>query len=474
MAYTDLLAVPRPFEGAPCITVPTSCGFSAGKPVLWRVSVLGQRPLRIRAAGLPEGLRLNENIITGSAKRGRYKVTLTADNALGSDTKTVTLEIGKNKLQRTPLLGFTTWNAFGSGVTDADVRSTADALTQSGIAEYGFSYVNIDSGWQGEYCGNVIAPNAKFPDMKALCSHVHALGLKCGIYSTPMLTAWGCPQEFASIPGCTRGRADERFALVNGGIGKEHLEAPNARQWSDWGFDYVKYDFSPTQPVNAAPMKKALDAQERDFAFCCTVSCSPDYAHWWSKNTNSWRCNGDTTDDWKNTSERLYTCDPWAEHVGPSHFYDLDMLALGPMVWNGGKTRFTPEEALFTATLHLYFPSPVQISTPIDKLGDLEKKLICNEEILAINQDALCDFPRIVTDCRTPERHFRLYRRDLDGGRIAYALFNLSDHYDAVTLPLKGRHACRDPWQKKDLGETDRLFIEAEAHCAQVRVLKKI
>lgn len=474
MAYTDQLAVPQPFEGTPRITVPASCGFSAGKPVLWRISVLGQRPVRISAAGLPEGLSLSENIITGSAKHGRYKVVLTADNALGKDTKAIMLEIGKDKLQRTPLLGFTTWNAFGSDVTDADVRSTADSLIESGIAEYGYQYVNIDSGWQGEYRGDIIAPNAKFPDMKALCSRLHSLGLKCGIYSTPMLTAWGCPKEFTSIPGCTRGCPDERFSLTNGGIGKEHLEKQNARQWNDWGFDYLKYDFAPTLPVNAAPMKKALDAQERDFTFCCTTSCPSDYAHWWSKNVNSWRCNGDTIDNWKNTSERLYTCDPWASHVKPSHFYDLDMLSLGGMAWNGGKTRFTPDEALFTATLHMYFPSPVQISSPISRLGDLEKKLLCNEEILAINQDTLCDFPRIVMDYRTPEKHFRLYQRDLSDGRIVYALFNLSDHYDSVTLPLRGKYAFRDPWLKKDLGENNELFIDAEAHSARVQVLKKV
>ena len=28
-------------------------------------------------------------------------------------------------------------------------------------------------------------PNANFPDMKALTAHIHALGLKAGIYSSP-------------------------------------------------------------------------------------------------------------------------------------------------------------------------------------------------------------------------------------------------------------------------------------------------
>jgi alpha-glucosidase (family GH31 glycosyl hydrolase) len=66
-------------------------------------------------------------------------------------------------------------------------------MVESGIAEYGYSYVNLDSGWQHEYGGefDAIMPNFKFPDMKEMTDRIHALGFKCGIYSTPMLNAWG-------------------------------------------------------------------------------------------------------------------------------------------------------------------------------------------------------------------------------------------------------------------------------------------
>lgn len=63
---------------------------------------------------------------------------------------------------------------------------------------------------------------------------------KCGIYSTPMLRAWGCPVELESIPSCTQGEPDELFSERNKGIGVIRKERNNVLQWTEWGFDYLK------------------------------------------------------------------------------------------------------------------------------------------------------------------------------------------------------------------------------------------
>lgn len=472
-SYPESIAPARPFAGPARITVPSVVGGPAGKPFLWRIGVLGERPVRITVTGLPEGLRAEGNVVSGTAREsGRSLVTVRAENALGTDEKPVTLELGEGKALLTPLMGFTTWNAAASAVSDAFVRKSAALLVSTGLAEYGYAYVNVDSGWQGTYLPgtDVIAPNGKFPDMAALTAYIHSLGFKCGIYSTPMLTAWGCPKEMESIPGCTRGEPDDRFAMTNGGIGKERLERPNAAQWSRWGFDYLKYDFAPTEPVNAAPMLKALREQDRDFAFCTTVSCSPVYAAWWKKYVNSWRDNGDTVDSWPNTRDRLAGCEAWAEHVVPGHFYDLDMLAVGPMAWNDGKSRFTPAEALFTVTLHTFFPSPVQLSCRLDALSDFELALLGNEEVLAINQDAKCEYPRPVGENASPLKH---YERTLEDGSKAAAFFNVGDAAEVLTLPAAGAR-IRDVWRKEDLTPSETLTLEVEAHGARLlRIFEK-
>ena len=62
-------------------------------------------------------------------------------------------------------------------------------MVEKGLADHGWSYVNIDDGWQGRRGGqyNAIQPNEKFPDMVALTREIHDMGLRVGIYSTPWI-----------------------------------------------------------------------------------------------------------------------------------------------------------------------------------------------------------------------------------------------------------------------------------------------
>lgn len=468
---TPEIAHAHPFEGAPILTVPSVFGASPEKPFLWRISVLGKRPIVLTADGLPDGLSLSDNTIRGTAiQPGEYTIRLRAENELGSDEKNVRLKIAPDGMLLTPLLGFTTWNAIAADVSAQFVTDTAKELVSSGLSEYGYAYVNIDSGWQGEYGGELdaIQPNAKFPDMRALTDFVHSLGLKCGIYSTPMLAAWGCPKEQKSIPGCTRGTPDDRFTVINGGIGVEHLEENNARQWNEWGFDYLKYDWRPTDPVNADPMKQALLRQPREIAFCTTVHCAVEYANYWKKHVNSWRDNTDTFDVWDNIVTRLNTVGKWAKHVLPGHFYDLDMLAVGPLAMNHGKCRLSPSEELFAFTMHAFFPSPVQLSCQLDKMTEFEFDLFANEEILAVNQDSLCDYPALIREYDTPARCTKTFARRLENGDYAVAFFNLGSGAAREEIRLPRRYAIRNLWQKKELGVSDTLYCEAGAHGAGV------
>ena len=74
-----VIAQREPFDqGAPRINAPAVYGAGPGKPVLYRIPVLGQRPMTF-TADLPEGLRMDsEGIISGSAAQGEYLVTVTA------------------------------------------------------------------------------------------------------------------------------------------------------------------------------------------------------------------------------------------------------------------------------------------------------------------------------------------------------------------------------------------------------------
>ncbi|MBP3382073.1 MAG: hypothetical protein J6L00_05440 [Clostridia bacterium] len=462
------IAKRQPFTGKPVIHTPSLFGASTAKSFMYRIPVTGERPITVEMVSENEHIRLENGIIYGNVPEDTvFTVTLTAKNAKGSTQKSFKMCIDEDGVLKTPLLGFTTWNAFGAVVTQQDVERSAKQLIESGIADYGYGYVNMDSGWQHTYGGeyDAIMPNPKFPDMKGMCDAIHALGLRCGVYSTPMLTAWGCPPEYESIPGCTVGERDPRFPdTYNGGIGMIHKEKNNVLQWEAWGFDYLKYDWKPVEAINGALMKKALRAAKREIAFCVTVEAQIEDAEFLKNNVNSWRANEDTHPNWENVLERMDTLDTWADHVRAGHFYDLDMLAMNGFDCGTKREPYSEDEELFAYTLPAFFASPIQISTPLDRMTDFLLDMVCNEEMIAINQDALADYPRPVYK----DENVWLYKRRLENGDVAYAAFNRSEAPQTIRIPVDQNAAVRDVWQKEAMTTHGEILCELPPHSTKV------
>ena len=394
MHYTKI-AISKPFEGAPRINLPDIFGASPKKPIILRIPVTGERPIKYSAENLPEGLTLENGIITGSvSEEGVYPITFKAENALGTYEKTVNFEIKENCVLLTPLLGFTSWNAYESAVSQEKMEHSAKRMVETGITEYGYSYINTDSGWQKDYGGkyDAIMPNDKFPDMKKMCDTIHSYGLKAGIYSTPMLSAWGCPKEFKSIPGCTQGEPDEIHSAVYCDIGVIRKEKNCVQQWTEWGFDYLKYDWKPCDPYNAELMRKELHSAPRDFGYCVSVGARPEYSHYWSKYVNCYRNGVDSWGTWDNFKElyegyRNYMRINFLTPMNKGHFFDLDMLDFGECDIFENGCEYTDDEKILVYSMRAFVGSPIQISSRLDNLSELELSIYCNEEILEVNQD---------------------------------------------------------------------------------------
>jgi len=441
-------------------------GVSVGKPFLYRIPAVGARPLTIDAASLPEGVTFCGGVLSGMIERkGEWTLEVRASNAEGSASKTLRLSVDVDNMLRTPLLGFTSWNAFAHKVTQSDIERTAGQLIDMGLADYGYAYVNLDSGWQKEYGGkfDAVMPNEKFPDMKGMYDYIHSLGLRGGIYSTPMITAWGCPVGLPSIPGCTRGEPDFLNTNEMGGIGCEHLEANNVRQWEEWGVDYLKYDWRPTDPATADLKKQELLKSCREIVFCVTVNALEQYGHYWSKHCTSWRDNRDSIDKFHVVRQILDSVrKDWKRYVRAGHFFDLDMLEIGHMHWNKGNRGLTENEELFAYTMRAFFMSPIQLSCRLENLSDYEKDIICNEEVLAMHQDEKCEFPDPIRLDETA----RIYRRTLANGDIVYAVFNMTRETVSQTVEIGQCSAVRDLWAQEDRPCTPQLTFEMEPHGA--------
>ena len=465
------IAIAKPFEGAPKINMPSIVGASSNKPILIRIPVSGKRPIEYSVEKMPKGLELFGNIISGKIENeGNYKILICAKNAEGVSKKEVTLEILEGNVLVTPLLGYTTWNAFAANVTQEDVLTIGNRLVDLGIAEYGYSYVNTDSGWQGAYGGELdaVMPNQKFSNMKEMTDKLHALGFKCGIYSTPMLTAWGCPPELASIPGCTTGEPDPRFVSTNGGIGVIRKERNNALQWEKWGFDYLKYDWWPTDTVNAEYMRKEIKSLGRDFGFCVTVKALKEYHEYWSRYCNSYRSNPDTLGYWDNLVEIYNTYFDFEHAVCKGHYFDLDMLDVGSCRLETIQNALSEDEKLTEYSMRAFLSSPIQISSTLENVSDFELSMYCNEEIIAINQD--CAFNTPVCLCRVNEngKCYDIFEKALEDGTYAYAVFNLGENDEKISFTIGDEDTVRDLWAKENIPCQSNLVLEVPSHCTRI------
>ena len=188
----EILTPPPP--PTPRINGPTIFGVRPHAPFLYTIPVTGDRPITYSVDALPDGLTVDPATgrITGKiAAAGEYPVVFRATNALGAAEKKFRIVCG-DRIALTPPLGWNSWNSWAGSVDQDKVLRSARALVSSGLADHGWTYVNIDDTWQGERGGphHAILGNEKFPDMKQLCDDVHALGLKIGIYSSPWITTY--------------------------------------------------------------------------------------------------------------------------------------------------------------------------------------------------------------------------------------------------------------------------------------------
>lgn len=471
--YTKL-AKRQPFDqGVPKIQAPGIYGAGPNRPILYRIPTLGQRPMRF-LADLPAGLRMDsDGVITGKADEGIYTITVQAINSLGIDEKQIVLIVAPRAICQTPLMGFTSWNAFVDKIDQNVILNMAKLLRSTGLADYGYQYVNIDSEWQGAYGGTfeAIMPNEKFPDMKKLCDDIHELGLKCGIYSTPMMNAFG---RTKGMPGCTRGEMDMTYIESARGIAKEHYEENNVRQWCSWGFDYLKYDWRPCDTVNADRMRKALDRADRDFGLSITVKAMYEDREYWKANCSSWRDNRDSEDNWDRLVEICFGCDKWLGQCLPGHYFDLDMLEIGVMELFEGRSKLTEDEQLVGYTARVIFPSPIQISCDLSQLTEFELDMLCNEEVIAVNQDMLCKSAACVLEEKTCAKdatllkHIKIYEKQLYDGDTAVAVFNLGNTTEEITISAE---RARDLWAKENLQPVDgEVSLTVYPHT--VRLLK--
>lgn len=138
-------------------------------------------------------------------------------------------EVYNNGAALTPPMGWSSWNTFRNSINEDLIFDTAVAVKNSGLADCGYIYINMDDCWMsserdgnGRLQGDLVA----FPSgIKSLAEKVNGLGLKLGIYSSNgTLTCEDLP---ASL----------------------YHESVDADTFAEWGIEYFKYDFGHNIPI---------------------------------------------------------------------------------------------------------------------------------------------------------------------------------------------------------------------------------
>ena len=476
-----IVLTPKPGP-APRINGPTIYGCRPGHPFLYRVPAQGDRPMKFSAKGLPATLKLDAatGVITGpTPPRGEYAVTLQAANKHGKSRRLFRIVSG-DTLALTPPMGWNHWYAHYARVSDKMMREAADIMLRTGMADVGYQYVNIDDCWMNspkqedplqigplrDSQGNLI-PNRHFPDMRGLTDYIHGKGLKAGTYISPgPFTCAGFAGSFGH-------------------------EAQDAKQFADWGFDFLKYDWcsygqiadgkepaatnypafgrgAPALDVYTYPyrlMGDLLKQQDRDIVYnLCQYGMGNVWEWGEAVGGHCWRTAGDLGFELDRIFEVALKN---AEHRAwsrPGSWNDPDYLQIG---WIGNAAAnglpkpcpITPNEQFSYMSLWALMASPLFFSGDMTKLDEFTLNVLCNPEVIDVNQDALGQSAAV---SMLNEATFVMVK-DLEDGSKAVGLFNRGEFPADVSanwsvVGIRGKQVVRDLWRQKNLGTFDNEF----------------
>ena len=375
-------------------------------------------------------------------------LTLSAQQEFNAGEKISDKEFRNQAL--TPPMGWNSWNNFGCNVSAKLLMEMADAMVMSGMRDAGYEYIVVDDCWQvdRDEDGNIIVDPEHFPEgMKPVVDYIHGHGLKFGIYSC------------AGSKTC------------QGRPGSRGYQFQDARQYAEWGVDYLKYDWCYNEGQNAKAayktMSDALKACGRPIVFSiCEWGGSKPW-EWAEGIGHLWR----TTPDIRPLYEAKINwggmgfmtiideqADLW-KYAGPGHWNDPDMLEVG----NGSLTR---DENISHFSMWAMSAAPLMAGNDLRSMSDEIKEILTNPDVIAINQDSLGNQAIRFLDMGDHE----VWVKRLVNKELAICFVNRSEldwkmdyNWKDITIHHQGSVSFRrksydlyDVWEHKNIGTTDK------------------
>ena len=374
-----------------------------------------------------------------------------------------------NGLERTPVLGWSSWSFLRQHPTASQMRAQALALHDSGLQTIGYQYVNLDDFWyqcpgpQGpnvDSYGRWMTDSSTFPadgdtdGIKVVADYIHSLGMKFGIYVTPGISRQAVSRNTA-IKGTsyTAAQIADRSVEENNynckGMVRIDYNKPGALEytnsWVDmlaaWGVDYIKID--GMKDSNAADVKawsNAIRQSGRPMILDVTqgnltIAIAPTlvrYANQWefAPDVECYRCEKGGSSypltSWADVAKRFNYVAEWQPYAGPGAFNDYDSIEVG----NGSNDGLTPVERQTQLSLWALGAAPLILGVDLTHLDptDLQKYLE-NSAVLAVDQDSIAAKRVLNTGNQ------QVFAKREPNGDTIVGLFNTGGKAEEVSVP---------------------------------------
>ncbi|MEV6105518.1 NEW3 domain-containing protein [Streptomyces sp. NPDC051940] len=392
-----------------------------------------------------------------------------AGQAAAADPPTATATAVANQgLVPTPPMGFNNWNdtACRADFNEGYVRSMADLFVSTGLKDAGYEYINLDDCWarpqsgpegSRDAGGHLVPDPVRFPGgIATVADYVHGKGLKFGLYHD-------------------RGTRTCNTAGFDGTLGAgwtpgaRTYESVDAQDFADWGVDYLKYDNCNNAGLDAVERYTAMGEALRAASATTGRPIVYSICEWgqnqpwlWGRDVGQlWRTTGDIAPNYASMSRIARFNLTLADHAGPGHWNDPDMLQVGNGSWS-----VTEQQAHFS--LWSIMAAPLLIGTDLRRATPQTMDILLNRDAIAVDQDRLGVQGRVVR--QTADGHF-VIAKPLANGDVAVALWNdsptaaeISTSAAEAGLPRAPAYTLRDLWTKGSVSSAGQIAASVPAH----------
>lgn len=401
-------------------------------------------------------------------------------------------------------MGWNSWDCFGTGVTEAEVKANADYMAEH-LKAHGWEYIVVDIQWSEpnpkshgyrahteltmDGFGRLMPAVNRFPSaasgkgFKPLAEYVHSKGLKFGIHilrgiprraveaNLPVYHSKYRAAEIANPKSICPWNSDMYGVDVARG-GQDYYDSI-LQLYSSWGVDFIKADDmfgsgpNGDHSTEIAAVHRAIQKSGRPIVLSLSPGVEePSQEAFLARNAQMWRISNDLWDRWVDVKKQFERFNLWNSAVKPGHWPDGDMLPLGHIGLRAERgdprmSLLTKDEQKTLMTLWSIARSPLMFGGNLPDNDPFTLSLMSNDEVLAVDQHAsssrqlFSNGSQVVWVAQSP---------DFQGRYLA--VFNIGDAGEEKIairwsdLGLPARCRIHDLWTGSDMGvdEGGRTF----------------